>query len=153
MTDTRDPAADCLRRTRLAVAGALLAAALVAASGSALVAAAGRPLTLPGFVTPRLLLSLVAGLLAISLAVLRLLGGREALRDPSTRATRFFGSRVLTAALGAPAAMLGVVHAAAFGVDPAEQSPFWVAAVAPALLAFPRGYELRDFDEPMGPPE
>jgi hypothetical protein len=152
MTDARDPAPFCLRRTRLAVLGVLLATALVVASGYGLLPLLKRPLPVPDFVTPRLFGSVLIGLVVTSFALLRGLGSRAALRDPATRAERFFASRVTAAAVGAQAASLGLLYAATLRPAPDELAPFWVAALACVALAFPRGYELSDLDPTREPP-
>jgi hypothetical protein len=148
-TGDRDPAASCLLRTRLAVLGLLVATALIAGSAYGLLALSARKLPVPEFVTPRLFTTLLLGTFVTSFVLLRGLGSRPSLRDPATRCERFFASRVIAAAVGAQGATLGVLYAASFRPAPVELAPFWVAALASVALAFPRGYELRDFDEPM----
>jgi hypothetical protein len=157
MTDpARDPSAALLRRTRLAVGGIAVGTVLLALLGFAALARLG-PLPirslLPEFITQRTMgLALIAVVVA-SFGVRRGLGGRPALRDPATRAQRFFSAHVLAAAVGSQAVVLGLADRAVFDPPARDLAPFWVAAALCLALAFPRGYELADFDEPLPPAE
>jgi hypothetical protein len=89
------------------------------------------------------LVALVAG----SYTTLRVLTGREALRDPEKRASRFFRGRVAASIVGALAIPLGFAYG--WSIDSRLQAvaPFWIAALALGWLAMPRGGELDGFDE------
>lgn len=97
----------------------------------------------------RLSQSVVLGLAVLSVAVRRALGNRASLRDSRTRAQQFFRAQVGAAVVGALSSVLGVAVAWLLRPGAHELAPFWVAAVGTVLLAYPRGYELDDFDEPM----
>lgn len=145
-----------LRRVRRAVGGVLAGALGMVVLGSF---APKRP---PGFEADlwgmdpgrlfQLSQSVVLGLAVLSVAVRRALGNRAALRDPRTRATQFLRAHVGAALVGALASVLGVLVAILLRPGMHELAPFWVAAVGTVLLAYPRGYELDDFDEPMKVP-
>jgi hypothetical protein len=79
----------------------------------------------------------------------RALASRTALRDPQTRFQRFSRAHILSAAVGALAVPLGLVHGLAIRPKLDAVGPFWVAALALEFLAIPREYELSDFDQPM----
>jgi hypothetical protein len=145
------PAVACLGRTRSAVLNVLvIVGGGIAASGWAL----GRhdpAAALPwGLATTRRasMIALVA-LIALSYFILRIGSGREALRDPSRRASRFFRARVAASSVAALTIPLGFAHG--WFIDPRLESlaPYWVAALGLGFLALPRGHELDDFDEPM----
>jgi hypothetical protein len=141
----------CLERTRSAVLNVLVfVGAGIAASGWVL-GNHDPDAVLPwGFVkTRQVALGVLAGLVAVSYAILRIIAGREALRDPARRASRFFKGRVAASCISALAVPLGFAYG--WFVDPLLGSiaPFWIAALALGFLALPRGPELDDFDEPM----
>ncbi len=148
----RDPAASaCLARTRSAVLNVLVVAGLgIAASGWIL----GRhdPEAPPWGPdrTHRAGMAALLVLAAFAYMMLRVGSGRDALRDPSRRASRFFKARVGAAGVAALAVPLGFAHG--WLIDPRLQgiAPFWVAALGLGFLALPRGPELDDFEEPMG---
>ena len=89
------------------------------------------------------------GLIAPAYLILRVGSGREALRDPTRRASRFLRARVAAAIVGASAIPLGFV--AGWVNDPRLEAlaPFWIAALGLGFLALPRGHELDDFAEPI----
>ncbi len=98
----------------------------------------------------------VGALVAVFLlarTVLRLGAGRQALKDPSTRALKFTRTHVASAVIGGLAVPLGFAYG--WGIQPRVEKiiPFWVVALATGFLAFPRGHELTGFDEPMPCPE
>ena len=143
--------ADCLARTRSAVLNVLVVVgAGIAASGWVL----GRhdpdtPLPWGPERMHRASMAVLLILAAFAYLMLRIGSGREALRDPSTRADRFFRARVGAATVAGMAVLLGFAHG--WLIDPRLQAlaPFWVAALGLGFLALPRGPELDDFDEPM----
>jgi hypothetical protein len=150
----RDPAAVAvIRRARRAVEGVLAGALGLVLVGALL---GDR---LPKFDPARLGLdperlarvanSVLFGLLLVSVALRRALASRAALRDPRTRARQFLRAQVCAAFVGALAAPLGLALAVLTRPTPRELAPFWVAALGTVLLAYPRGYELDDFDEPL----
>jgi len=141
----------CLVRTRSAVLNVLVfVGAGIAVSGWGLgrhqVGEAppwGFTLTHRGAITG------LMGLIALAYLILRVGSGREALRDPNRRASRFLRARVAAAIVGALAIPLGFV--AGWVNDPRLEAlaPFWIAALGLGFLALPRGYELDDFAEPI----
>jgi hypothetical protein len=149
--DREPPAVACLERTRSAVLNVLVVVgAGIAASGWAL----GRhePVAAPPWVllqARRASLAALIGRVVLAYAILRVAAGRESLRDPAHRASRFFKARVAAASVAALAIPLGFAHG--WFVDPRMEAlaPFWVAALGLGLLALPRGPELDGFDEPM----
>ena len=149
--DREPPVVACLERTRSAVLNVLvIVGAGIAASGWVL-GHHDPDVALPwGTVqTRRATLGTLVAVLALAYAILRVGSGREALRDPSSRASRFYRSRVTAASVAALSVALGFAHG--WFVDPELKSlaPFWVAALGLGFLALPRGPELDDFDEPM----
>jgi hypothetical protein len=141
----------CLARTRSAVLNVLVVVgAMIAASGWVL-GHHDPDAALPwGFrETRQALLIALAVLVALSYLILRVVAGRDRLRDPSQRASRFFRGRVASASVAALAVPLGFAHG--WLLDPSIKAlaPFWVAALGLGFLALPRGHELDDFDEPM----
>ena len=151
---TAEPAAvRCLQRTRSAVVNVMLAAgAGIAASGLLLSRRARGPLPQADRQLERLTQLVLIAIVAVSLVVRRTLGSRAALRDPDRRAERFFRAHLITALVGALAIPLSLAYG--WFVQPELQAvlPFWVAALAMGVLAWPRAYELTDFDEPMSDP-
>ena len=141
----------CLDRTRSAVLNVLVVVGGgIAASGWAL----GRhepDAVLPwGTVaTNRASMASLVVVVALSYAILRVGSGRESLRDPRRRASRFFRERVLAAVVGALAVPLGFAHGWLVDSRLNALAPFWVAALGLGFLALPRGPELDDFDEPI----
>lgn len=138
----------CLERTRSAVLNVLVVVgAGIAASGWVL----GRhepDAALPwgAIRTGRALMAALAVLGAASYLTLRVVTGREMLRDPARRASRFFRGRVASAVIAALAIPLGFAHG--WLVDPNLKAlaPYWVAALGLGFLALPRGHELDDFE-------
>jgi hypothetical protein len=150
-TDREPAAIACLGRTRSAVLNVLvLVGAGIAASGWVL----GRhdPDAVLPWGLERTQRAFMAGLLVLggfAYVLLRVGSGREALREPARRASKFFKARVGAAALAGLAVPLGFAYG--WLIDPRLQAlaPFWVAALGLGFLALPRGTELDDFDEPM----
>ncbi|APW60633.1 hypothetical protein [Paludisphaera borealis] len=91
------------------------------------------------------------GVIAFSHLTRRIMGARDRLRPPETRAERFFKSHVGAAAVGGLAAALGLVYG--LTIEPRFESVviFWVAALVLGILALPKSIELEDFSEPMTP--
>ena len=148
----RDPSATaCLTRTRSAVLNVLVAVgAGIAASGWVL-GHHDPDAVLPWGVreTYRASMTALGTLVVLSYLILRIVAGRERLRDPVRRASRFFRGRVASASVAALAVPLGFAHG--WLLDPRLETllPFWVAALGLGFLALPRGHELDGFDEPM----
>ena len=149
--DLEDPAVACLDRTRSAVLNVLVVVgAGIAASGWALGHHEPDAVLPWGLVkTRQASMAALVVLVALSYAIFRVGSGRESLRDPTRRASRFFRGRLAAAIVGGLAVPLGFAHG--WLVDPRLESlaPFWVAALGLGFLALPRGPELDDFDEPM----
>lgn len=151
-TIERDPSAtDCVERTRSAVLNVLVVVgAGIAASGWVL-GHHDPDAALPWgfFETRRASLIALGVLAALSYLILRVGTGREKLRDPGSRASRFFRGRVASASVAALAIPLGFAYG--WLVDPHLEAlaPFWVTALGLGFLALPRGHELDDFDEPI----
>jgi hypothetical protein len=150
--DLESPGAACLDRTRSAVLNVLVAVgAGIAASGWALGHHEPDAVLPWGTVkTARASMAALVVLVALSYAILRVGSGREALKDPTRRASRFFRARVLAAIVGALAVPLGFAHGWLVDARLEAVVPFWVAALGLGFLALPRGPELDDFDEPIG---
>ena len=157
----RDPeTVDCLVRTRSAVLNVLLfTGAGIAVSGYLLGRhGLGQPPLWGMSITRRGAMAGLLGLIVLAYLILRVGSGRELLRDPLTRAARFFRARVAVAIVGALSIPLGFL--AGWSNDPRLEAlaPFWIAALGLGFLAIPRGYELDDFAEPIasdppaGPP-
>jgi hypothetical protein len=89
------------------------------------------------------------GLIAFSHLTRRIMGSRDRLRLPDTRAERFFRSHVVAAAVGGLAAVVGLVYG--LTIEPRFESVviFWASALVLGILALPRAIELGDFSEPM----
>lgn len=146
-------ASECLNRTRSGVLNVLVGVGLVVAvSGFVLRGrVAGSLSPVPERVNRGLFLGL--GLIfALSTILRRVLGSRSRLRDPLTRAARFYRGHVVPALVGAGAAVLGFAYG--WLVSPRLEAvlPFWLAALVLGVLSYPRGRELDDFDTPMHPP-
>jgi hypothetical protein len=159
--DARSPVPDvpadavvaCLERTRSAVANVLVAAGVgVAVSWLLLRWRDGWATPAASETLRRSLLIALVILVVVSYAVRRVLAGRQALREPSVRARRFYLGHVVAAAVAALTVPLGL----AFGwfVRPRLDAvaPFWVAALALGFLSLPRASELDGFDEPLPGP-
>lgn len=146
-----DPAtAACLERTRLAVLNVLVVDGCgIAVSGLAL-ARRGWVVSHwdPVLVQHRAHYVLI-GLTVFSYLLRRIMGTREALRDPSRRGARFYWSHVLGAAIGTLALPMGLAYGWLIGPVPREIIPFWVVALALGLMAFPRAAELEGFDRSL----
>ncbi len=143
----------CLVRTRSAVLNVMVfVGAGIAVSGWGL----GRhkvlqPIFLGLTVTRRGSIVVLLGLIALAYLILRVGSGRELLRDPNTRASRFFWARLAAAIVAAWAIPLGFVAGWANDARLEALAPFWIAALGLGFLALPRGYELDDFAEPIPP--
>jgi hypothetical protein len=149
--DRPAPVVACLERTRSAVLNVLVVVgAGIAASGWVL-GHHDPDAVLPwGLLkTRQMALGVLVGLVAVAYAILRIVAGRDALRDPARRASKFYKGRVAASSVAALAIPLGFAYG--WFVDPRLEAlaPFWVAALAIGFLALPRGPELDDFDEPM----
>lgn len=149
----RDPAvAACLDRTRSAVLNVLVAVgAGIAASGLYLGRLDRGALLWPEQAAERVAHAALFTVIAAGFVALRVFGSRSALRDPGRRATRFYRAHVAGAAIGALAVPLGLAYGWAIRPRLDGVAPFWVAALALGLLAWPRAAELDDFEEPMTP--
>ncbi|MGE3820834.1 MAG: hypothetical protein AB7I30_15580 [Isosphaeraceae bacterium] len=145
-----EPAArDCLERTRSAVLNVLIAVGLgIATTGLLIRWRDGWAAIRASDTVGRGLLGTLAGLLVLSVVIRRIGAGRESLRDPATRARRFLISHVASASVGALAVPLGLAYG--WFVRPRLDAvlPFWVAALALGVLAFPRASALEGFEEP-----
>jgi len=149
----RDPGTiACLERTRSAVLNVLVAVGSgIAASGLILGRhEAGGPLPWDAARTQRAAFAALIGLIAFAYMILRVGSGRDALRDPIERASRFTRSRVAAALIAALAVPLGFAYG--WFADPRLEAlaPFWVAALGLGFLALPRGHELDGLDGPPG---
>ncbi len=91
-------------------------------------------------------------LVVIGYLVRRIGTRRSALRDPASRASRFYRAHVAAAVMGSLAVPLGLVHGWAVRPQLEAVAPYWVAALALGFLALPRAHELEGFDEPMPEP-
>jgi len=148
----RDPSASaCLDRARSAVLNVLVLIGVgIAASGWILGRHDPEPPDWGPQTTQRATLAALAVVATFAYLLLRVGSGRDALRDPSTRAARFFKARLGASVVAALAVPLGFAHG--WLVDPRlpALAPFWVAALGLGFLALPRGPELDDFEGPMG---
>jgi hypothetical protein len=143
---------DCLKRTRSAVLNVLVGIGIVIALSGMLLRARAEGALQP--VPDRSNEVMFLGLILIfvtSIVTRRSLGRRSRLRDPLRRNKRFFLGHVLAAAVGAMAALLGLVHG--WLISPRLESilSFWITALVLGILAFPRAQELEGFDAPMAP--
>ena len=151
---SRAPAAvACLVQTRSAVLNVLLAIGFGISTSGLLLGRheVGEPPMADWPVSPRGAMAGLLGLIAGAYLILRVGSGRDALRDPHRRATRFFRSRLASAVVGALAIPLGFVAGWVNDPRPEVLAPYWIAALGLGFLAIPRGYELDDFDEPIAP--
>lgn len=160
MTDPADPqstaealepgASRCLERTRSWVLNVLVADGLTILI-SALVLRQVGPVVVDveSDLLRKILFGTLFAVFVVAMLVLRRLGGRERLADPTTRASRFFGSHVGAAAIGWAALPTGLIYG--LTVDPSlgGLAPFWLAAMVLGKLAYPGAVELEGFDEPM----
>lgn len=93
---------------------------------------------------------MMAGLVGVAVAsfvVRRVLTGRQALRDPERRGSRFYRGHVLAALVAALAVPLGLAYGWVVRPELKAVGPFWVAALALGFFALPRAYELENFDD------
>ena len=146
--------AESLNRARSAVLNVLMAAGVgIAASGALLRWRDRWAVERAPDNVGRGLMAVLFALVVLSFAVRRAWGGREALRDPETRAQRLVRASVASAALAAMAVPLGLAYG--WFVRPQLDAvlPFWVAAIALGFLAFPRPSVLEGLDptDPEGP--
>ncbi|WP_165245666.1 hypothetical protein [Paludisphaera soli] len=143
-------ASRCLGRTRSWVLNVLVVDGL-SILGSALVIRGIGPIAVDA--DPESLRKILLGGLFVVFAgamiVLRRLGGRERLAEPSTRASRFFASHVGAAAIGWLALPAGLAYGLAIDPNLGGVAPFWLAAMVLGKLAYPSAVELEGFDEPM----
>jgi hypothetical protein len=140
---------DCLRRTRTWVLVVLVFAACLIAAGLAFLRTRPAWVPLAPSISPQWFRWGLFGVLILSYVVRRVVANRGNLRDPATRAARFHLGHVSSAVIGALAAPLGLAYAFLLQPDSNELAPFWVVVLVTGALAFPRGYELDDFDEPI----
>jgi hypothetical protein len=148
-----DPAAACLERTRSAVLNVLvIMGAGIAASGLILGRRDRGALLVSERVAERGVHLALFLLIVASFVVRRVVGARSALRDPERRAARFYRAHVVGAVVGALAIPLGFGYGWAVRPRIDAVAPFWVAALALGLLAWPRAMELEGFDEAMPHP-
>jgi hypothetical protein len=141
----------CLDRTRSAVLNVLVVVgAGIAASGWVL-GHHDPDAALPwGLLKTRRASMIALGtLIALSYMILRIVAGREMLRDPERRSARFFKGRVAAASIAALAVPLGFAHGWFLDARLEALAPYWVAALGLGFLALPSGHELDDFDEPI----
>jgi hypothetical protein len=150
-----DPASRrCLERTRSWVLDILVVVGLtILASGLVLRYGRWRPVVADPEGWRRALYGGLIGVVVLSHLTRRIMGARDRLRPPGTRAERFFRSRVAAAGVGWLAAPLGLVYG--LTIEPRFESVvlFWAAALVLGILSLPRGVELEDFPEPMTPDE
>lgn len=153
LTD-RDPATiACLSKTRSSVLNVLVAIGAGIATSGWLIGRHTPEWPLPWGLAEthrRSMIALVV-LVAVGYGFIRIGAGREALREPAGRARKFFRARLAAAGVGALAVPLGFAYGWLADARLEAISPFWVAALAIGFMAMPRGHELDDFDEPMGP--
>jgi hypothetical protein len=154
MQDTNDPhhvPADsdwpaCLHRTRSAVLNVLVGVGLTIAIGGWILrgrAEAGQPPK-----PQRLHHALMGGLfvLAITSYLVRFPSRRRAgAADAGRRQAVFYWSHVLSAAIAALAAPMGIVYGWWIDARLAGVIPFWVVPLSMGFLAIPRARELDDF--------
>ena len=150
-----DPASQrCLERTRSWVLNVLVCTALtIMASGLILRYVEWKLIVGDVEGWRRGLYGGLIGVIAFSHLTRRIMGSRDRLRPPETRAERFFRSHVVAAAVGSLAAVLGLAYGMV--IEPSFESVvlFWAAALVLGILALPRAIELGDFSEPMTPQE
>jgi hypothetical protein len=143
-------ASRCLDRTRSWVLNVLVIDGL-SILGSALILRGVGPIAVD--VDPeslrRTLLGTLFLIFAGAMMALRRLGSRERLAEPSTRASRFFGSHVGAAAIGWLALPAGLAYGLTVDPNLGGVAPFWLAAMVLGKLAYPSAVELEGFDEPM----
>lgn len=141
---------ECLHRTRSGVLNVLVGVgAVVAVSGLVLRRRTGGALPAPQTIPSQAMLMGLFCVFVVSTSVRRVLGRRSRLRNPQLRCRRFVLGHIIPAVIGALAAPLGLVHG--WLVSPRLEAilPFWVVAVLLCVLAYPRGRELEEFDQPM----
>ena len=153
MTAPEPPALACLERTRSAVLNRLIAVALgIGVSGVLLRGRDAAALRRASDLSAHGLLAGLA-LVAVASVVVRRLGtSRAALRDPARRALTFRRAHVRAAEIGALAVPLGLAYGWLIRPRLDAVSPFWVAALALGLLAWPRAAELDGFEDPIPEP-
>jgi hypothetical protein len=146
------PALTCLERTRSAVLNVLTVVGIaIALSGILIRWRDGWALERAPERIGRSLIGGLFSVLASSVVIRRVGAGRSALQPPTTRASRCFRAHLASALVGALAVPLGLAHG--WFIRPRLDAvlPFWVAALALGVLAFPRAATLEGFDEPMPP--
>jgi len=161
MQDTNDPEqlpaapswAVCLERTRSAVLNVLVGVGLTIAIGGWLLRgrAEGRPPPREQWLHKLLMAALIV--LAVTSYLIRRSARRPAAsEDPGHRQARFYRSHVLSAAIAALAAPLGIVYG--WWIDPRLSAviPFWVVPLALGFLSIPRAHDLDDFDRSSNNP-
>ncbi|WP_165072386.1 hypothetical protein [Paludisphaera rhizosphaerae] len=143
-------ASRCLERTRSVVLNVMIVDGLaIAATGLLLRRWEGIETDLDRGLLKKVLLGGLFGLFAFAMLVLRQLGGRRRLEPPTTRARRYFTSRVGTAVLGWCALPLGLAYGILIDPSLGGVAPFWLGAMVLGRLALPRAIDLEGFDEPM----
>jgi len=140
----------CLERTRSAVLNVMVAVgAGIAASGLILRGRDRGVLLMSEQTAGRAVVLILVVLIFCSYYVRRTGASRSALRDPETRAARFFRAHLWSAIVGALAIPLGFAYGWSVRPQLNAVAPFWVVAVALCVLAYPRALELEDFDTPI----
>ena len=91
-------------------------------------------------------------LVVLSYVARRLLATRSALTEPPSRACRFYTAYWIESAIGALIGPLGLAYALCAPPGPLSIVPFWVGLLVAQVLAFPKGYELDDFEQPIPEP-
>lgn len=148
--DLDPPSRRCLERTRSWVLNVLVCTGLTIMASGLILRYAGWKLIVDdeeGW--RRGLYGALIGVIAFSHLTRRIMGSRDRLRPPETRAERFFRSHVVAAAVGALAAVVGLMYG--LTIEPRFESVvvFWASALVLGVLALPRAIELGDFSEPM----
>ena len=150
MTELEPAALACLERTRKAVLNILMAVGGgIAVSGLLL---RWRDRSALSRASDGFRLAMLCGLFVVVIASYlcsRIGASRSSLRNPESRAARFFRAHVLAALVGALAIPLGLVFGWTIRPRLDAVAPFWVAALALGFLALPRAHELDGIRHPV----